>query len=123
MCRPRAHIYILLLMIAALAAGLAAYVSLSRRVAYCQERADFYEASANTIKIHAWFAAREIGLGTETGWALVDQYNAAAIRWRERSVRFRVAAWRPWLRLPVEVSASTPTEPLLPCPDDVTDNR
>jgi hypothetical protein len=110
-------------LIAALAVGLAAYVSLARRIAYCQERADFYEASANTIKIHAFFAARTNALGIESGWASVDQLNAAAVEWRRRSARFRAAAWRPWMRLPVEVSSTMPTQPIMPCPDELTDNR
>jgi hypothetical protein len=123
MFRPRFQIRSLSLLIMLLALALAAAVSLARRVSYCRERAQFYEASANTIEIHAWFTARESGMGIETRWASADQLRAAAIEWRKRSARFRDAAWRPWLRLPFEVSASAPTEPLLPCPDDITDNR
>jgi hypothetical protein len=123
MCRARLQIRSLLLLIAVLAFALAACVLLARRVAYCHERADFYEASANTIEIHARFAAKTTSMGLDPGWASVDRYNAAAVEWRRRSARFRVAAWRPWLRLPVEASPTGPTQPLLPCPDDNTDNR
>ena len=123
MRRARLQIRTLLLLIEALAAGLAAYVSLARRVVYCHERADFYEASANTMQIHSRFAARTTAMGMEPGWAMVDEYNAAAVEWRRRSTRFRAAAWRPWLRFPVDVSATGPTQPILPCPDDITDNR
>ena len=123
MCRVRLQIRSVLLLIAVLAFALAACVSLARRVAYCRERAEFYEASANTIEIHARFAAKTASMGLEPGWASVDQFKASAVEWRRRSVRFRVAAWRPWLRLPVEVRPTGPTQPLLPCPDDITDNR
>jgi hypothetical protein len=123
MRRPRLHIQSMLLLIAVLASGLGAYVWLARRIAYCHERADFYEASANTMAVHARFGATELALGIDPGSRRIAQYNDAAVEWGRRSARFRLAAWRPWVSLPLERGLAESKQPQLPCPDDITDNR
>ncbi len=109
-----------LLAIAVIASMLAAYRLVRERPVYCLERADFYDASANTAEVLARWEGLSVEYGRSPDPAAIAAMRYGAAEWRDRAAFYRAAAYRPWLRLPAEPSRRATGQWVLPCPDDIT---